>query len=131
MRARFIDHCTPYVRDVVLTGLNRDFIGALVFPEVDACRRLAGLPAEATPTQIVAATVVRLTFAELLRTFAAADAGSSMRIERLLLMSEPPSMDKGEATDKGSINQQAVLANRSELVEALYRHPPDAAVIAP
>lgn len=131
LRARFIDHCTPYVRDVVLTGLNRDFIGALVFPEVDACRRLAGLPAEATPTQIVAATVVRLTFAELLRTFAAADAGSSMRIERLLLMSEPPSMDKGEATDKGSINQQAVLANRSELVEALYRHPPDAAVIAP
>jgi feruloyl-CoA synthase len=131
LRARFIDHFAPYVRDVVFTGLDRDFIGALVFPEIEACRRLACLPAAATPEQVVAAAAVRRTFAELMRTFAATATGSSTRIERALLMSEPPSMDKGEATDKGSINQRAVLANRSELAEVLYRDPPEATVIVP
>ena len=104
----------------MLAGADRDFIGALVFPDIEACRRLAGLGPEATPADIVAAPTVRLLFTEHLFTMAAKAKGSSTRVERLILMAEPPSMDKGEATDKGSINQRAVLATRAALVEELY-----------
>ena len=131
LRARFIDHCAPYVRDVVFTAPNRDFIGALVFPDVEACRKLARLGAEATPAQIVAHDKIRAAFAGLLKKLAAQSGGSSTRVARATLMAEPPSMDKGEATDKGSINQRAVLANRAALTEMLYAEPPAAAVIAP
>ena len=129
LRGRFIDHFAPYVRDVVLAGADRDFIGALVFPDIEACRKLAGLGPEATPAEIVAAPTVRLLFTEGLFTFSAQAKGSSMRVERLVLMAEPPSLDKGEATDKGSINQRAVLATRAALVDELYAETPSPNVI--
>ncbi|MBS0532513.1 MAG: feruloyl-CoA synthase [Proteobacteria bacterium] len=124
LRGRFIDHFAPYVRDVVLAGADRDFIGALVFPDIEACRKLAGLGLEATAADIIAAPTVRLLFAERLFTLAAEAKGSSTRVERLVLMAEPPSLDKGEATDKGSINQRAVLASRAALVDELYADAP-------
>jgi feruloyl-CoA synthase len=55
-----------------------------------------------------------------LKEFAAAATGSSNRVARLLLLEEPPSLDRGEITDKGSINQRAVLSGRAALVEELY-----------
>jgi len=73
---------------------------------------------------------VRMKFAERLDTLAASSPGSSTRIVRLILMAEPPSMDKGEMTDKGSINQRSVLANRAALVEELYATPRSARIIA-
>jgi feruloyl-CoA synthase len=130
LRARFIDHFAPYVRDVVFAGPDRGAIGALVFPDVEACRKLAGLGADAAPAAIAAHAKVRETFAGLLRKLAAESQGSSTRVTRLVLMAEPPSMDKSEMTDKGSINQRAVLANRAALVEALYAKPPIPDVIA-
>jgi len=130
LRARFVDHFAPYVRDVVFAGPNQDEIGALVFPDIEACRKLAGLAADATPAAIVADARVRETFADLLRKLAAQSQGSSTRVMRAILMAEPPSMDKGEATDKGSINQRAVLKNRAALVEELYATPLSDAVIA-
>lgn len=130
LRGRFLDHFAPTVRDVVLAGPDRDHIGALVFPDIDACRKLAGLGPEATPDAIVADAKVRATFAELLTTLAAQAKGSSTRVVRLVLMAEPPSMDKGEMTDKGSINQRAVLRNRADLVEQLYAEPVPEAVIS-
>ncbi len=130
LRARFIDHFAPYVRDVVLAGPDRDHIGALVFPDIEACRKLAGLGPEATPERIVADAKVRAKFAELLAGLATQSQGSSTRVVRLILMAEPPSMDKGEMTDKGSINQRSVLANRADLVELLYAEPVPEAVIS-
>ena len=130
LRARFIDHFAPYVRDVVFAGADRDDIAVLVFPDVEACRKLAGLGPEATPTTIVAAPRVRDRFKGLLVSLSAISAGSSTRVERAILMAEPPSMDKGEMTDKGSINQRSVLKNRAALVDALYADPPVADVIA-
>jgi len=130
LRGRFLDHCAPYVRDVVFAGPNQDEIGALVFPDVEACRRLAGLGADATPAAIVADQRVREKFASLLAQLARESPGSSTRVTRAILMAEPPSMDKGEATDKGSINQRAVLSNRAALVEQLYAQPPSPDVIA-
>lgn len=130
LRARFIDHFAPYVRDVVFAGVNQDDIAALVFPDIEACRKLAGLGAEATPAQIVEDARVRATFVDLLTKLAAASLGSSTRVMRALLMTELPSMDKGEMTDKGSINQRAVLKNRAALVDELYAVPFSPAVIA-
>ena len=130
LRARFIDHFAPYVRDVVLAGPDRDHIGALVFPDIEACRKLAGLGADATVDAIVADKKVRTKFAELLAGLATQSQGSSTRVVRLILMAEPPSMDKGEMTDKGSINQRSVLANRADLVEQLYAEPVPEAVIS-
>ena len=130
LRARVIDHFAPLVRDLVFAAPDRDFIGALVFPDVEACRKLAGLGAEATPAQIVADAKVRAACAGLAKKLAAASPGSSMRVERLIVMAEPPSMDKSEATDKGSINQRAVLKNRAALVDELYAMPLSSRVIS-
>src|SRR5215813_7834951 len=130
LRARFVDHFAPYVRDAVFAGADRDDIAALVFPDVEACRKLAGLGSDASPAAIVAAPAVRATFAERLKKLAAASPGSSTRVSRAIVMAEPPSMDKGEATDKGSINQRAVLKNRATLVDELYALPLSSRVVA-
>jgi feruloyl-CoA synthase len=130
LRARFVDHFAPYVRDAVFAGTDRDHIAALVFPDIEACRKLAGLGADASPAAIVAAPGVRTKFSQLLRRLAAASTGSSTRVERAIAMAEPPSMDKGEMTDKGSINQRAVLKNRAALVDELYALPLSSRVIA-
>ncbi len=123
LRACFIDHFAPYVRDVVFAGPDRDDIAALVFPDIEACRTLSGLGADATPATIVENAQVRATFDALLNALHALSPGTSTRIERAILMAEPPSMDKGEMTDKGSINQRAVLTNRAALVDELYASP--------
>lgn len=121
LRAQLIDHCAPYVRDVVIAGAGRDDIAVLVFPNIDACHALcADLPANAAPAAILKDARVRAHFATRLNALAHASTGSSSRICRALLMEEPPSMDKGEITDKGSINQRAVLKNRCDRVDELY-----------
>jgi feruloyl-CoA synthase len=124
LRTRFIDHFAPYVRDVVFAGPDRDDIAALVFPDAEACRRLApGLAGDAAAQALLDDERVRTKFASLLRSLAAMSPGTSTRVVRAILMAEPPSMDKGEATDKGSINQRSVLKNRAALVDELYAAP--------
>jgi feruloyl-CoA synthase len=130
LRARFIDHFAPYVRDVVFAGADRSDIAALIFPEIEACRKLAGLGGDESPPTIVAAPAVHAKFSELLTALAAASTGSSTRVDRAIAMAEPPSMDKSEMTDKGSINQRAVLKNRVALVDELYALPLSSRVIA-
>jgi feruloyl-CoA synthase len=103
LRARLLEHFAPLVRDVVITGEGRAEVGALIF--------LAG---PTTPAALH----------ERLKSFAAQSTGSSNRIARAMVMEEPPSLDAGELTDKGSLNQRAVLARRAALVEELYRDPP-------
>lgn len=121
LRAHIIDHFAPFVRDVVVSGPDRDEIGVLVFPDTEACRRLAPhLPADALPTVLLSDAQVCGEFAFLLDTFAKQSTGSSNRVCRAILMHEQPSLDLGEITDKGSINQQMVLRNRAPLVEQLY-----------
>jgi feruloyl-CoA synthase len=131
LRARFIDHFAPYVRDAVIAGADRDEVTALVFPEIAACRSLCGdLPADAKPDVILADPRVGQHFAALLSRLAALSSGSSMRVCRLILLAEPPAIDAGEMTDKGSINQRAVLKCRAALVDELYCQPPSPRVIA-
>src|SRR5271166_3843003 len=124
LRLKFIAHCAPLVTDLVVAGHDRDDAAALVVPNVAACRELAGLDAAASDAKILAHPEVRSQFSELLKTFNKTAGGSSGRFARLILMDDPPSLDTGELTDKGSINQRAVRALRAELVEELYAETP-------
>lgn len=129
MRARVISAGAPYVQDVVVTGLNCDDVGMLVFPRLDDCRRLAQLPESASASEIVNAPAVRQFFTELLERLNRESTGGATTIARLRLLDVAPSLDLGEITDKGSINQRAVLTRRAELVQALHdsvRRDPDA-----
>ncbi|MFN4360034.1 MAG: feruloyl-CoA synthase [Hylemonella sp.] len=119
MRAKVIVTGAPYVQDVVLTGLNMKEVGALIFPS-PACRSVSGLPADAPWADVLASAPVRDRFQAVLNELARQATGSANRIARALLLAEPPSIDKGEVTDKGSINQRAVLKHRDALVQALH-----------
>jgi feruloyl-CoA synthase len=130
LRTAFIAHCAPLVRDVVLAGAERDEVAALVFPDLDACRRLVPeLVLDVPAANVLADPRVRADFARLLEALAAPARGTSNRIMRAILLVQPPSLDIGEMTDKGSINQRAVLAHRAALVEELYADPPSPNVI--
>ena len=130
LRARIIEHCAPFVRDVVIAGADRDDIRVLIFPDVEACRRLTpGLAANAPPAEVLGDPRVAQEFIFLLTALARSATGSSNRICRALLLTDPPSLDRGEMTDKGSINQRAVLSHRAELVVELYADQPSARVI--
>ncbi len=120
LRARAIGAGAPYVQDVVIAGADRDEIGLLVFPQLAECRRLAGLPADAGTREVLSSAPVRDAFVAMLRTLDLTATGSATRVTRLLLLDEAPSLDLGELTDKGSINQRAVLTCRAALVDALY-----------
>jgi feruloyl-CoA synthase len=125
LRMKLILKGAPLVQDVVITGHDRDYVGALIFPVVSACRELcAGLAPDAPLAQVLAHPAVRECFQKILAELAAASTGSSNRIARALLLESPPSIDFGEITDKGSINQRAVLGCRAALVEDLYSENP-------
>jgi feruloyl-CoA synthase len=120
MRARVISEGAPYVQDVVIAGINRDDVALLVFPRLEDCRRLARLPASASAQEVIEAPAVRAHFAALLDTLNRSATGGATTIARLRLMDVAPSLDLGEITDKGSINQRAVLTHRAALVESMY-----------
>ena len=125
LRLKLIEQFAPYLRDVVITAEGKDFLGALVIPDVEACRMLApDLAPGASPAEVLAHKGVREAFAHRLATHHAASTGSSTRIERVILMAEPPSIDAGEITDKGSINQRAVLRSRPDIAAEIYAEPP-------
>jgi feruloyl-CoA synthase len=131
LRAAFIAHFAPLVRDVVIAGPERDALAALVVPDMDACRRLAPhLDAGTPPDALLADPQVRREFGFLLGAFASQSTGSSNRIARMALLTVPPSLDAGEITDKGSINQRAVLRHRAATVDSLYATPAPAWVVA-
>ncbi|MEY2619506.1 MAG: hypothetical protein RL522_2508 [Pseudomonadota bacterium] len=119
LRAKVIAAGAPYIQDVVLTGLNLKEVGAMVFPTA-AVRQLAGLDASATLAQVLASAPVLAHFQKVVDDLARGATGSANRIARLCLLSDPPTIDLGEVTDKGSINQRAVLAHRAATVEALH-----------
>ena len=130
LRAGFIDHFAPLVQDVVIAGLGRNEVAGLVFVDRAACQRRCPATAPGAPmTELFAQPELRAAFAERLESLAAQSTGSSNRIVALLLLEEPPSLDQGEMTDKGSINQRAVLSHRAHLVEELYAHPRSPRVI--
>jgi feruloyl-CoA synthase len=124
LRARLIAACAPLVRDVVIAGINRDEVSAIVILDLDGCRLIN----PALPLDDLAASaadpLVRAALTERLTRFLAIATGSSTRITRAILLDTPLSIDRGEVTDKGSINQRAVLDHRTGLIDALYSPTP-------
>ncbi len=119
LRARIAAWGAPYIRDSVVTGLDRAEVGALLFP-TPALHTLAALPPDAPLAAVLAVPAVQAMLQALADRLAQEAAGSAERVALLLVMHEPPSPDHGEITDKGSLNQRAVLRHRAALVEALH-----------
>jgi feruloyl-CoA synthase len=119
LRGKIIAAGAPYVQDVVLTGINLKEVGAMVFP-TPAVRALSGLPADAPLADVLGSAPVLAHFQNLINELAKTATGSANRIARMCLLSEPPTIDKGEITDKGSINQRSVLTHRADTVVALH-----------
>jgi feruloyl-CoA synthase len=131
LRTQIMNRFQPYMRDVVLAGENENEVTALGIPDMPAIRALhSELDKKLSDADVLNSEGVRAKVKERLTAFARESTGSSNRLTRVLLMDEPPSMDAGEMTDKGSINQRAVLGRRANLVKELYANPPSARVIA-
>ena len=120
VRLSLVELCAPLVSDAVICGHDHDFLGALAWPDVAACRdlapELAALDAAALVTH---PTVVAALRQRLQRQTGTA----SLKVERLLLMAEPPSMDANEIADKGYVNQATTRARRAHLVDELFQTP--------
>ena len=125
LRAKFLQHFGGLAQDVVIAAPDRPFVTALVFPALDACAALApDLPRGAAADQVLAHPAVRARVSALLDEFAREQTGSASTVARLILLTTRPSLDAREITDKGSLNQKAVLANRAALVDDLYADMP-------
>ena len=130
LRPSVIAAGAPVIEDAVVTGHDRDEIGLLIFPSLAGLRSLCPeLGADAKLDDMVAKPAVRKALADGLGRHNANVQGSSMRITRCVLLTEPPSIDANEITDKGYLNQRAVLTKRAALVERLYADPPAPDVI--
>ena len=119
VRIKGIELLAPVAQDIVVTGHDGNDVGFLVFANVPACRVLAKLPADAPAAEALAHPAVREHVRQGLLAMRGVGSGSSTYAARALLMSDAPSVDAGEITDKGYINQSAVLARRSALVRRL------------
>jgi feruloyl-CoA synthase len=130
LRLKALDAAAPALQDAVVTGHDKPFIGLLAWPNLAACIGLCRDPANAkSPKTIVKDAGVIEHVRKGLAAHNARIAGTSERIKRVILMAEPASLDAGELTDKGYINQRATLERRTALVDALYAEPPGEGVI--
>ena len=120
LRLAAIEKMAPLAQDVVVAGHGRDQICLLIFPNLAACRQLASLAADAPPADILAHPSVRAHFQRALNDSKRTATGSSTFAVRALLMEQGLSVDANEITDKGYVNQAAVLKNRAVLVDRLY-----------
>ncbi|MFW5331196.1 feruloyl-CoA synthase [Hydrogenophaga sp. ZJX-1] len=119
LRGKIIAAGAPYIQDVVLTGINLKEVGAMVFPTA-AVRNLSDLPADASLHDVLDHPAVLAQFQLIVNELAKTATGSANRIARMCLLADPPTIDRGEVTDKGSINQRAVLTHRADTVAKLH-----------
>jgi feruloyl-CoA synthase len=122
----------PFLLDVVIAAPNREYLGALVFPNLPILRRRFARASQSHPDDggFLASEPVIEFFRTVFARHNATQGGSSGRVERFTLLATPPQLDRNETTDKGYINQAAVLSRRADLVEALYADlPPDGVIV--
>ncbi|TRZ64696.1 MAG: feruloyl-CoA synthase [Rhodocyclaceae bacterium] len=120
----------PIIQDCVVTGHDREEVGLLVFPNPVGCRSLCpDAPADLPLSALIVLPQVQQRLGQALSQLASSGSGSSTYPTRALLMADLPAIDDNEITDKGYINQRAVLMRRANLVERLYATEPDAEVM--
>lgn len=115
LRPDIVTACSPYIHDAVVAGQDKPFVAILAWPSQAALQTLA----EAVPGTDPIPTLEGLV-AEKLAAFNAEAGGGSRRVGRFTILRSPPSIDAGEITDKGYVNQRATLTARADLVQALY-----------
>ncbi len=124
LRARLHAHFDGLLDDVVLAAPDRDYVTALLFPSIERCRKLCqDMNGATTAAQLLSRPEVRSAFQSRLRSFALENEASSTHVRRAILLDSPPSMETREITDKGTLNQSAILKNRASIVERLYQEP--------
>ena len=124
LRTDAIAAASPVVHDALVTGQDRPYVGLLAWPNLHACRQLIGNPDAGFEDVVKHPAVIDCVRKGLEAHNAAANGASSLRIGRVILLVEPPSIDGNELTDKGYINQRAGLDRRAALVDQLYADPP-------
>ena len=131
LRSAVITALVPLATDVVLAGSGREFVAALVFPDLAACRRLdPALAPDAHAYCVVASSLVRQHFQQRLDALAAAGTGSASRVLRMSIEAEPATLDSGEMTPKFALSAAAVLRLRASTVDELFTEPPSPRVLA-
>lgn len=130
LRAKVIEAGAPLVKDAVIAGLDKPFVAMMVFTDEEQCRKLSGLGAQASLTEVLDSKPVRDRFKAVLKHLAETSTGSSNRVRRAVLLDEAPRLDAHEITDKGSINQRSVLENRADIVADLFSKTPSNRVIS-
>jgi len=129
LRTDAIAAATPVVQDALVAGQDRPFVGLLAWPNLHACRQIVGDPDASYEDVVKHPDVLACLKSGLQAHNKSTEGASSMRVARAMLMTEPPSIDGNELTDKGYINQRAGLERRAALVERLYADHPAADVI--
>ncbi|MGX7689634.1 feruloyl-CoA synthase [Flectobacillus roseus] len=120
MKTKIISSGSPIIQDVVIAGLDQDYIGLILFLNTDACCQLTGHTTAVCTSELYGHSSITTFIESWLKEFNTHATGSSTSIGKVIIAHEPPSIDKGEITDKGSLNQRAVLANRQDLVHQLF-----------
>ena len=121
LRAKFIEAGKGFIQDVVITGHDKSFIGAIVFLEMDYLKTHFGIE-NTLHEEIALKSKVSEHLNKIVSEFKAVSTGSSTSIEKAIVSPFTLSAEKGEITDKGSINQRAVLENRIKIVEKIYEN---------
>ena len=128
VRLGVISACSPAIQDAVIVGHDREDIAVLFFPNLPACRALIKDDA-ASLEQVASSSIIRDHLLRGLKGYNSSHSSNSMRVARALVLAVPPSIDAGEITDKGYINQRAVSERRAEYVDMLYAEQPGAEVL--
>jgi feruloyl-CoA synthase len=120
LRSQVIAAGKGLIQDVVITGHDNEFVGAIIFPGIDYCKRLTGLNNIRSLNELILQPVIKTKLQEVLNELAKKSTGSASLIKRALLADFTLSIDKGEITDKGSLNQRMIIQNHHQAVEKLY-----------
>jgi feruloyl-CoA synthase len=127
LRPDLVAACSPLVFDAIICGQDKNYIGAMVWPSPAA---FESYMAEANGDQVTAGMAYVKDLAAKIGAFNAAEPGSSRRIKRFLVMTEPPSIDAGEITDKGYVNQRLTQDRRASDVARLFTPEAGPGVVA-
>jgi feruloyl-CoA synthase len=126
LRAQAIGVASPLIQDCVVCGHDKEFVSLLAWPNLAAAKEICADSVRTTPEELLTSPRVKEFLRQRFSEHNAGGSGSSTRVRRIMLMSEPPSVDGHEITDKGYVNQRATLERRKKLVELLYADtPPD------
>lgn len=130
VRVGVLEAAAPAIQDALVAGHDRGYLGILAWPNLPGCRDICGDTSGERPVEDLVRSKELIGYLQKsMMAYNALQDGSSTTIRRIMLMTEPPSIDANEITDKGYINQRAALERRNDLVKKLYEENPGAEVI--